>query len=198
VHTVIQRYQGDPKDLAELARRVGDSAREVLTTIPGFIGYALSDDGKGTLLTVGTFEDKAGADESTRRAAAWIREHAADVRLSAPSILEGETRILRTTTGLQANYGALRVFKVNPSSVDEYVRRADEFATLISKSPGFVRYSIIDAGNGTLASTSAFETQEQAENSVRLAADWIKQNLSPLLPNPPEITSAQVKVSWLK
>jgi hypothetical protein len=199
VHTVIRRYQGDPKALAELARKVGDSAHDLITTIPGFVGYALADDGKGAVLTVGTFDDKAGADESTRRAAAWVREHAADLRLNAPSVMEGETRVRKGVPGLHPSYAVMRTYKVNPNSMDEIVRRAEEgFVPLISKSPGFVRYSIIDAGGGTLVTTSAFGTQEQAEASVRLAADWVKQNLSLLVPNPPEVTSGQIKVSWLK
>jgi hypothetical protein len=199
VHTVIRRYQGDPKALGELSRKVGDSARDLITTIPGFVAYALADDGKGTVLTVGTFDDKTGADESTRRAAGWVREHAADLRLNAPSVMEGEVRVRKAVPGLHPSYGVMRTYKVNPSSVDEIVRRAEEgFVPLISKSPGFVRYSAIDAGNGTLVTTSAFGTQEQAEASVRLAADWVKQNLSSLVPNPPEVTSAQIKVNWVK
>jgi hypothetical protein len=199
VYTVIRRYQGDPTALAGLARKVGDTARDIITTIPGFVAYGLADDGKGTMLTVGTFDDKAGADESTRRAAAWIRDNAADVRLAAPTIIEGTTRVRKAVPGMQAKYGVLRTYKVNPGSVDEIVKRAEEgFIPLISKSPGFVRYMLIDAGNGSLATTSVFETQEQAENSVKLAADWVKQNLSALVPNPPEVTSGQIKVNWLK
>jgi hypothetical protein len=199
VHTVIRRYQGDPKAQDELARRVGESARDVITSVPGFISYALADDGKGTAVSVGTFETKVGADESTRRAAAWIRDNAPDLGIKAPSILEGETRIRKVAPGMRANYGVLRIYQVSPNSVDEIARRAEEgFVPLISKSPGFARYSMVDLGNGTMATTSAFETREQAENSVRLAADWVKQNLSSLVPNPPEVISAQIKVNWVK
>jgi hypothetical protein len=199
VHTVIRRYQGDPKAQDELARRIGESARDVITSIPGFVGYAFADDGKGTAVTVGTFDTKAGADESTRRAAAWVRENAADLRISAPSVLEGETRVRKSSPGLRANYGVLRVYQVSPNSVDEIARRVEGgFVQLISNSPGFVRYSLVDLGNGAMVTTSAFETQEQAEDSVRLAADWIKQNLSSLIPNPPEVISAQIKVNWVK
>jgi hypothetical protein len=199
MHTVIRRYQGDPKVLSEFGNKVVVSARDVVTTIPGFVAWALADDGNGILLTVGTFDDKAGADESTRRAAAWVRENAADFHLSPPSITEGEVKLRKSIPGLQAKFGVLRVYKVNPSSLAEIVRRAEEgFVPLITKAPGFVRYSIIDAGSGTVATTSAFETREQAEGSVRLAADWIKQNLSSLLPNPPEVTTGEIKVTWQK
>jgi len=113
--------------------------------------------------------------------------------------MEGEVRVRKAVPGLHPSYGVLRTYKVNPGSVDEIVRRGEEgLVPLITQAPGFVRYSAIDAGNGTLVTTSSFGTQEQAEASVRLAADWIKQNLSSLVPNPPEVTSAQIKVSWLK
>src|ERR1700674_1447682 len=96
MHTVIRRYQGDPKELEKLAQMVGDTAHDLITTIPGFVGYALANDGKGTALTVGTFDDKAGADESTRRAAGWVREHAADLRLNPPTITEGTVRVRKS------------------------------------------------------------------------------------------------------
>ena len=199
MHTVIRRYQGDSKALDGLATKIRDTARDVIVTIPGFVAYGLADDGKGTMLTVGTFDDKAGADESTRRAGAWIRENAADLRLSPPTIFEGATRVRKAVPGLQAKYGVLRTYKVSPGSVEEIVKRAEEgFVPLISKAPGFVRYMVIDAGNGNVATTSAFETREQAENSVRLAADWVKQNLGTLLPNPPEVTTGELKVNWVK
>jgi hypothetical protein len=42
------------------------------------------------MMSISVFADGAGADESTRRAAEWIRENAAEVSPGAPEISEGE------------------------------------------------------------------------------------------------------------
>jgi len=52
--------------------------------------------------------------------------------------------------------------------------------------PGFVEYYLVDAGEEVGFSISVFETQEQAEESNRRAAEWVKQNLVPLAAGPHE------------
>lgn len=90
-------------------------------------------------------------------------------------------------------YASVRRYKV--SSVDEVVRRAGEgFVPLISQGPGFIAYYIVDAGDGVVASISLFETQAGAEESNRMAADWVKENIAPFVSGSPEITAGEVKV----
>jgi len=43
-----------------------------------------------------------------------------------------------------------------------------------------------------MVSTSVFEDQAGAEESNRRAADWVRQNIAPLLPSPPQITAGEV------
>ncbi len=71
-------------------------------------------------------------------------------------------------------------------------RVAEGFVPIISEVPGFVAYYWVDAGDGVMLSTSVFETQEGAEQSNSKAAEWVKQNLTSLLPNPPQITAGEV------
>jgi hypothetical protein len=66
------------------------------------------------------------------------------------------------------------------------------FVPIISEVPGFVAYDFVDAGNGVMVSTSIFEDQSGAEESDRRAADYVRQNLASLLPNPPQITAGEV------
>jgi hypothetical protein len=199
MYTVIRRYQGDGAKLNDFARRVGDNAHDIITSIPGFVGYVIGNDGKGTMLTVGTYDDKAGAAESSKRAAAWVRANAADLSIAAPTIIEGTVRIRKSTAGVIGAWGVLRVFRVDPASVDEIAKRVEAgFAPIISAAPGFARYSTIDLGNGMVASTSSFLTQAQADASISLAADWVKKNLGALIPNPPEVTSMPITTSWSK
>lgn len=66
------------------------------------------------------------------------------------------------------------------------------FVPLISKIPGFLSYYWVDAGNGVMVSVSVFTTKEAEEESNRMAADYVKQRLVPLLPKPPQITAGKV------
>jgi len=72
-------------------------------------------------------------------------------------------------------------------------RRVNEgFVPPISQMPGFVAYYWVDAGGVVMVSTSVFQDQSGAEESNRRAADYVRQNLAPLLPKPPQITAGEV------
>jgi hypothetical protein len=78
-------------------------------------------------------------------------------------------------------------------------RRVNEgFLPLISEIPGFVAYYWVNAGGGVMVSTSVFQDQSGAEQSNRTAADYVRQHLAPLLPNPPQITAGEVVASKTK
>ncbi len=92
-------------------------------------------------------------------------------------------------------YASIRRYNMDPGSVDELMRRVNEgFVPIISQGAGFKAYYAIDAGDGVVASISVFETQAGAEESNRMAASWVKENLASLLPTPPEITAGEVGV----
>jgi hypothetical protein len=92
-------------------------------------------------------------------------------------------------------YLAIRRYQVDSSSVDKVMERVDDgFVPIISDAPGFFAYYAIDAGGGEIATVSVFEDQAGAEESNQMAADYVKQNLASLLPDPPEITAGEVGV----
>jgi hypothetical protein len=43
-----------------------------------------------------------------------------------------------------------------------------------------------------MVSTSVFQDRAGVEESNRQAADWVRQNMAPLLPNPPQITAGKL------
>jgi hypothetical protein len=57
--------------------------------VSGFKGYYIvsTDDG---CVTVSLYDDKAGADESTRIARDWVQEHASELTASTPEVSSGE------------------------------------------------------------------------------------------------------------
>jgi hypothetical protein len=199
MYSVIRWYQGDPTVLAELARRFGESGHEVMATIEGFIAYTAGDDGKGALIAIGTFDDQAGADESNRRAAGWVREKAADLPIEPPALTQGETRLRKVVSTAEPTYLVVRRYQVDPGNLDEIARRAEEgFLPLISQAPGLAIYAVVTGENGEVATTSSFATREQAESSAALTASWAQENLASLVPSPPQVTSVEIKVNWRK
>ena len=82
-------------------------------------------------------------------------------------------------------YAAIRQYHTDPGSIDEVVRRVNEdFVPLISDMQGFVAYFALNAGQGEFGTVSVFEDQDSAEESNRVAEEWVQQNLSSLLPRP--------------
>ncbi len=92
-------------------------------------------------------------------------------------------------------YVSVRRYEMDAETVDELMRRVEEgFVPIISNAPGFIAYYALDAGEGVVASISIFTDQAGAEESTRLAADYVKENLAALLQFLPEITAGEVKV----
>jgi len=67
------------------------------------------------------------------------------------------------------------------------------FVPLIKKAKGFVRYYWLDTGAGEGASLSVFKDKAGADESVLLAADFVKTNMSELLIQKPEVIEGPVK-----
>jgi heme-degrading monooxygenase HmoA len=90
----------------------------------------------------------------------------------------------------QVMYIAIRRMKAKPGSIDESVRQIENrFVPLISSMPGFGEYIVMQVGEDDGSTISVFETQEQAEESNRRAAGWVKENLAPLAAGPHEIVA---------
>ncbi|MES2359830.1 MAG: hypothetical protein V4529_15945 [Gemmatimonadota bacterium] len=91
MYAVIRRYSGVAKLIHELDKRQ-DEVKKLLGDGPGFIAYYAIRDGEA-LATVTVCENREGADESSRRASAWVRENMAGVRVTAPEAYGGEVFI---------------------------------------------------------------------------------------------------------
>jgi heme-degrading monooxygenase HmoA len=88
VYMVIRSYygQGASELFNALAEREED-VKALISTVPGFVSYeAFRNDGGGQTVTVS--QDKAGTDESSRRAAEWVKENIG-VAVDPPTITGG-------------------------------------------------------------------------------------------------------------
>jgi len=84
---------------------------------------------------------------------------------------------------------------LSPGTIEEITKLVkEEFVPIVSAGAGFIGYHLVDAGGGVMATISLFETETAAEESNKAAASWVKETLSALLPNPPQITTGEVKI----
>ena len=81
--------------LDDLKRRIEDGFLPTLQEIRGFHGYFAVNVGDKELVTISLFEDKAGATESTRRAADFVKTDPMKDQLGSPEVLDGELLVLK-------------------------------------------------------------------------------------------------------
>ncbi|MBI1729793.1 hypothetical protein HY229_00715 [Candidatus Acetothermia bacterium] len=93
MYLTVRRYEkiDNPK---EVERRVKAGFVPLISKIPGFVAYNLVNAGNGVMLSTSIFQDKAGADESTKRSHEWVKKDLADLKLSPPQVTAGEILIL--------------------------------------------------------------------------------------------------------
>ena len=85
---------------------------------------------------------------------------------------------------------------VDQSRTDELIKKVDEtLVPRLSDLPGFEGYYLIEAGNGVMSSIGLFDNSAQADESTRIAANWVREEkLETAFPNPPKITDGEVIV----
>jgi hypothetical protein len=90
MYAVLRQYSGNgASELFDVLEENSADVNSVIGDVPGLVSYALfRTAGGGVSVTI--CKDKAGADESSRRAAQWIKQHAT-TSPAPPAISEGET-----------------------------------------------------------------------------------------------------------
>jgi hypothetical protein len=86
---VVRQYQFAPgHTMTDLIDAVTTGFIPIVREVPGFIEYSFVETPDG-VLTIGVFQDPAGAEESTQRAADWIEENLAGFYTGPPSVTTG-------------------------------------------------------------------------------------------------------------
>ena len=92
MHVVVRSYSGQgASELFDVMGQREEDVKELISGVPGFVSYAAFRTGDG-VMTVTACQDKAGTDESSRRAAEFIKENVS-VSVSAPSVTEGDAML---------------------------------------------------------------------------------------------------------
>lgn len=100
-YAVIRRYVlAEGASMDELVRRVETGFVPIVSGVPGFVSYTLIVPATGPVhASISVFRDKAGADESTRRAASWVQANVSSLVQGPPEVTAGLVRIRATASG---------------------------------------------------------------------------------------------------
>lgn len=81
--------------------------------------------------------------------------------------------------------------KEDSEKIDNVIQEG--FVPLLKGAKGFVRYYWLDTGEGEGASLSVYNDEAGADESIRLAAEFVKEQMSQLLTQKPEVIEGPVK-----
>jgi hypothetical protein len=90
MYVVVRSYAGQgASELFDLLGQREEDVKSLISGVSGFVSYAAFRSGDGGM-TVTVCQDKAGTDESSRRAAEWVQENVSTTA-NPPAITEGNT-----------------------------------------------------------------------------------------------------------
>ena len=90
MYAVVRSYSGEgASELFDQLEQRNDEVKELIGGVPGFVSYTACRSGEGGV-TVTVCQDKTGTDESSRRAAEWVKENVS-ATAKPPAVTEGST-----------------------------------------------------------------------------------------------------------
>ena len=78
-----------------------------------------------------------------------------------------------------AHHLRIALYDMTSGTVDEAIEIARKgMIPLYEKQPGFIRYEVGTLDDGGVVSFSVWETADEAQRAIELAAEWVKENLA--------------------
>lgn len=185
----------------ELTGLIRDGFVPLLREVPGFVSYlAVADDETRDQLSVGVYADRDGAEESTNIAVTWGSESGAvEYTQGDPTVHEGVIGVAAEADdassiatpaptdaatpvaggGYEGKYLAVRLREPNPEQEPGEAARliAEGYVPLVRAIPGFAAYfGSENADSGQLAYVVIFDDKAGADESTRVAGQWLADN----------------------
>ena len=89
MYAVVRHYHFKKEDSEKIDKLIQEGFVPLLKAAQGFVRYYWLDTGEGEGASLSVFNDKAGADESVRLAADFVREHMSTLLIQKPEVIEG-------------------------------------------------------------------------------------------------------------
>lgn len=197
----------------EMIATIRDGYAPLIQAIPGFVAYlGIIDPNSQASAFVTVFADKAGADEGTVRAGAWLQENGYEWFEGDPHVVEGPIGVAEgsfaggddlatpAAAELEGTYVAMRSRKlVDAAAAAALIDLIQEgFVPLVSTVPGFVAY-LVATNEETLDqfALGVFDDKSGADESTARAAEWGVQGAIELTPGDPVVFEGEIKLAVL-
>lgn len=181
-HVVVRLYSNSGPLVGRI-RKSEAEVRAIMAEVPGFQAYGFADTGSGAL-SITACDDKAGCDESVRRAAEWIKTNLPDADIAPPRIFEGERVVLiQHRVAPEPPHVAVRLFNagVFDPAVTLLREGEAEIRELTTGLPGLRSYSVINTGTGGV-SILVGDDKASTDEVARHVGPWIEARLPGLPP----------------
>lgn len=183
-HAVVRLRAMKPDHrVDELLTMVAAGFVPLIDAIPGLVWYAAAgNDETHAQFAVGIFADETGIEASTERAMAWSKEGAGDLTAGDPTVRGGVIGVAAApapTADAIGQYMVIRLREPDPKwEVADVMRLIGEgYAPLVQDIPGFITYfGLADPETGNQAYVGVFEDKAGADESTRVAGEWLKAN----------------------
>ena len=90
MYAAIRFYKVKPGSAAVITQRAQEGFVPLISSLPGFVAYYGVIGENDTVVTASIFADQAGEEESTRQAAAWVKQNVAQYAEGPPEIVAGQ------------------------------------------------------------------------------------------------------------
>ena len=169
----------------ELAELIDQDFADRISAQPGFVSYEFLDSGEGEALTISAFHQAVQAENSRALARRWVDEALSDFELTTLEAVHGQIKLMHATAarpprahpGAPTGFAAVRRARFARGSVEELVKRAEEFTRQLETLPEFYAYQVMDCGDGDIIAVSRFRDRASAEQSDELAARFVGSEL---------------------
>lgn len=92
-------------------------------------------------------------------------------------------------------YATVRSYAGSSELVDALVENESSVRQLIDGIDGFKAYYLIRCDDGGAVSVSVYDDRSGADESNRVAAKWIRENLPDVDVSPPQISAGEVAIA---
>lgn len=185
-------------DAADILAQIQDGFVPLVEAIPGAAWYVVATDPETRgLFSIGVYADAEGAAASGVAAKDWVAAHIPDVYEGDPVSYTGEIGVATAAPAgdLHGKHIVIRLRQPNPEWPVAVVmqRIAEGYVPLVEQIAGFVAYlGSADPESGEQAYITVFDDAAGAEESTKVAGEWLKANDYTFFTGDPVVTEGEV------
>jgi hypothetical protein len=201
MHGAVREYRLRPGTADEVIGKISAEFVPMIANVRGLVQYTVALVGRDAIVSTSIFETQAGAEESVKRAAEWVKKTLEASLVAPPRVTKGEITVRQVREEVKAGYGVMRRFSCTSENAVRISDRVREgLLPMLSAAPGFASFgflieSEIDRGG---ASLSGFANRATAEAANQRALAWVNENVGGLLTKPPRIVMGEIKLRYTR